>query len=173
MWLSPSLLKKDVKYWFQFRQSISLKEINKTVNMTSQRMWTRSPVLSYDCKQYICHWHSNHYFKMFHFKIYYACLLILKQLSHKSKSFQMNLYSQGNCRFNRKNIEAEMLKISFLVLVEKNFFWDHMSMLESGCLTDWLPYMSLTNSYPKVLICSFWWGGEVAKVYLKSRAGRI
>lgn len=44
-----------------------------------------------------------------------------------------------------------------------------MSMLESDCLTEWLLYMPLTNSHSKFLICNFWRGGEVAKVYIKFR----
>lgn len=147
MWLSPSLLKKDVKYWFQFRQSISLKEINKTVNISSQRMWTRSPVLSYDCKQYICHWHSNHYFKMFHLKIYYACLLMLKQLSHKSKSFQMNLYSQGNCRFNRKKYWSWDVKNKFSSISRKKFL-----LRSHEHAWEWLPYRLTSLHVPYKLI---------------------
>lgn len=95
MWLSPSLLKKDVKYLFQFTQSICLKEVDKSVHVGSWRMWTRSQILSYNCKQYICHLHSNHYFNMFHLKIYYACLLMLEQLYHKSSSSQVNFVLSG------------------------------------------------------------------------------
>lgn len=101
MWLSLSLLKKDLKYLFQFRQSVNPKEVNKIVHIKNWKMRTRSPSLSQNYKQCICWLHSNHYFSMYCLKIHHACFLMLEKMYHKSSGSQTNLYSWGSCRFNR------------------------------------------------------------------------